>query len=115
MAELKRNSVEVSNFAKNKIKFKAMCQISVIDEKPYYTNLAIQKITFKHKNIEYHLNHLWLQQRDYPAQVLDTVEKYAWYEIEFTFYPYRDKIDVNKRGIPMHGMTITSMKKLNKQ
>ena len=92
----------------------AKCQISVVDEKKHYTNIAIQNIEFTMNGKEYTMNHIWLQECDYPEYMKGLAEAQAWYEIRFSFYPYRDKVDLNEDGIPMHGITVTSMKKINK-
>lgn len=115
MAELKRDSLEVRYMATKKERLTAVCQISVIDKKKYYTNIAIQKISFKYHNKTYEMNHVWLQQRDYPKAMKNKAETHAWYEIEFEFYAYRDKITTNELGSKMHGMKVFSMKKINKQ
>lgn len=112
--ELKRDSMAVKMLADRLTVINAKCQISVIDRKKYYTNIAIQNITFELNGKEYTINHIWLQGKDYPEYIKDLAEQYAWYDIKFTFYPYRDKIDLNENGIPMHGITVTSMRKLNK-
>lgn len=112
--EVKRDSLEVRYMATKKERLTAVCQISVIDRKEYYTNIAIQKITFKHRGKTYEMNHVWLQQRDYPKAMKDKAERYAWYEVEFEFYAYHDKITTNELGSKMHGMKVFSMKKINK-
>lgn len=112
--ELKRDSLIVKTLADRQVVINAKCQISAIDKKKYYTNLAIQKITFELNGKEYTMNHIWLQGYDYPEYMEKLAEERAWYDIRFTFYPYRDKIDLNEAGIPMHGITVTSMKRINK-
>lgn len=112
--ELKRDSLIVKMLADRMTVINAKCQISVVDKKPSYTNLAIQKITFELNGKEYVMNHIWLQERDYPEYMKKLAEQHMWYNIRFTFYPYRDKIDLNEAGIPMHGITVISMKSLNK-
>lgn len=112
--ELKRDSLAVKMLADRLVVINAKCQISVVDEKKYYTNIAIQNITFEMNGKEYTMNHIWLQECDYPEYMKGLAEELAWYDIRFSFYPYRDKIDLNEDGIPMHGITVTSMKRINK-
>lgn len=111
MKELRRDSKEVMVMAMNKVTLKARVQISAIDVKPKYTNIAIQKINFNYKKQDYMLDHAWLQERDYPKGFADKAEEYAWYDIEFTFYQYRDKIDTNEEGRRMYGLTVSKIKK----
>lgn len=112
MTELKRDSLVVKTLADMGTVITAKCQISVIDRKKYYTNIAIQKIEFTINGKEYTMNHIWLQGCDYPEYMEELAEQHAWYNIRFTFYPYRDKITLNEQGIPMHGITVTSMKRI---
>ena len=112
--ELKRDSLAVKMLADRLSVINAKCQISVVDEKKHHTNIAIQNVTFELNGKEYIINHIWLQEYDYPEYMKGLAEEQAWYEIRFSFYPYRDKIDVNEYGIPMHGITVTSMKRINK-
>ena len=106
--ELKRDSALVAYLAENKIEICAECQISVVDVKPNYTNIAIQDIYFEFGGKEYHMDHVWLQERDYPKYMKHEAEEYAWYEIYFEFYKYRDKIDVG-----MHGLDVIEMNKID--
>ena len=112
--ELKRDSLAVKMLADRLVVINAKCQISVVDKKKSYTNIAIQNIEFTMNGKEYTMNHIWLQECDYPEYMKGLAEAQAWYEIRFSFYPYRDKVDLNEDGIPMHGITVTSMKKINK-
>ena len=112
--ELKRDSLIVKTLADRQVVVNAKCQISVVDKKKYYTNLAIQHVTFELNGKEYTMNHTWLQECDYPEYMKNLAEQYAWYDIRFTFYPYRDKVNLNENGIPMHGITVISMKRINK-
>ena len=106
--ELERNSALVAYLAENKIEICAECQISVVDVKPDHTNIAIQDIYFVFNGKEYHMDHVWLQERDYPKYMKHEAEEYAWYEIYFEFYKYRDKIDVG-----MHGLDVIEMNKID--
>lgn len=112
--EVKRDSLEVRYMATKKVRLTAECQISVVDVKEYFTNLAIQKITFKYNGKTYEMDHVWLQQRDYPKAMKDKAKRHEWYEVEFEFYAYHDKINTNELGTRMHGMKVFSMKKINK-
>lgn len=103
---LKRDSLIVKTLAERNMVLRATCQISKIDKHTRYTNIAIQKINIVINNIEYHIDHLWLQGRDYPSYFIDMAVEGQWYDIEFMFYKYRDKINVNDQGITMHGIDI---------
>ncbi len=113
--ELKRDSMLVKTLADRRMEIKAKCQISVIDKKEYYTNIAIQKVTFELNDKEYYMDHIWLQEQDYPEYMLDEgeAERFGWYEIYFEFYPYRDKITKNEYGVPMHGIEVFEMNRID--
>lgn len=114
--ELKRNSFMVKHLADNRIEVYAHCQISAIKRTPHYTNIAIQDINFEFNGKEYSMDHVWLQERDYPEYMLDEGEAVLndWYEIYFEFYPYRDKTETNEYGVPMHGIEVFEMNPIEK-
>lgn len=113
---LKRDAKIVGKLYQQDTIVKAMCQISKIDVKPKYTNVAIQKVYFTVNNNEYCFDHVWLQGRDYKAcNDLSTLEEGTWIEIEFKFYEYRDKVTKTERGRMMHGLTVNSYKVLDQK
>ena len=103
---IERDSLLVKMVADRSMECTATCQISKIDVKPKYTNIAIQKITILINGRIKHIDHLWLQEQDYPSSLLDIATEGKWVDIDFIFYPYRDKITKNKDGIKMHGMHV---------
>ena len=111
-----REGKMIQKLYENKITITAIAQISRI--KPYanFTNIALQKIFFINNNNEYGFDHVWLQGRDYKlCSKLANVEESQWVEITFDFYEYRDKINRNKGGRRMKGLTIKSYKVLDKE
>ena len=103
---IKRDSTIVKTIAEREMLVHATCQISRIMRKGSYTNIALQKITFIINNKEYHMDHIWLQQRDYCRHFKDMAVEGKWYNIDFVFYQYRDRIDRNADGIMMHGINV---------
>lgn len=113
---LKRDAKIIGKLYQQGTIVKAVCQISKIDVKPNYTNVAIQKVYFTVNNNEYFFDHVWLQGRDYKeCNELNTLEEGTWVEIEFKFYEYRDKITKTERGRMMHGLTVNSYKVLDQK
>lgn len=103
---VKRDSLLVKTMADRGITVQATCQISRIDVKPNYTNIALQKITMIINDKEYHMDHIWLQGRDYPEYLGDMAVEGEWFDLDIVFYPYRDKINKNEYGITMHGIEV---------
>lgn len=113
---VKRDGKLVERLSNEKVTMKAVCQISKIDVKTNFTNVAVQKIYFIYNNIEYYFDHVWLQGRDYEnCEALADVQPGEWVEIEFTLYPYRDKITKNRKGRKMHGLTLMNFTHLNRK
>lgn len=63
------------------------------------TNYLLTDIEFDYKDVNYEIEHCWLQQVDYPSGFKPQLGEL--YYFEFTFYPYRDG-----KGRDMHGMEI---------
>lgn len=114
---LKRDAKIIGKLYQQGTIVKAVCQISKIDPKTNYTNVAIQKVYFTVNNNEYFFDHVWLQGRDYEktCKELNTLEEGTWMEIEFKFYEYRDKITKTERGRMMHGLTVSNYKVLDQK
>ena len=113
---VKRDGRLVERLYNERATVKAVCQISKIDDKADYVNVAIQKVYFVVNNIEYYFDHVWLQQKDYKlCSGLKDIEEGKWVEIEFTFYKYHDKIQKNKKGRMMHGLTLSSFTLIDKK
>ena len=75
-------------------------------QKRNHKNILLEDITFKYNNINYKINHCWLQEKDYPAGMYESLRENTEIDVEFVFYPYTD---ASNRG--MHGMTINAYKK----
>lgn len=103
---IKRDSLLVKTIADRGMVIQATCQISRIDVKPGYTNIALQKITMIINDKEYHMDHIWLQGQDYPKYFGDMAVEGEWFDLDIAFYPYRDKINKNEYGITMHGIEV---------
>lgn len=114
---LKRDAKIIGKLYQQGATVKAVCQISKIDPKANYTNVAIQKVYFTVNGNEYFFDHVWLQGRDYErtCKELSTLEEGTWMEIEFKFYEYRDKITKTERGRMMHGLTVSNYKVLDQK
>ena len=104
--QIKRDNVLIKAMAERRIVLQATCQVSRIDVKPNYTNIALQKITIIINNKEYHMDHIWLQGQDYPRYFGNMAAEGEWFDLDIMFYPYRDKIDKNDCGITMHGIEV---------
>lgn len=98
---IERNSTLVNYLASQRIKLTGDCQVSAITPKKTRKgnaiNIAIQDIYFTFQGKEYKIDHIWLQEVDYPGYFKPVL--WEEYYIEFSFYAYRDKVDVNMCGI----------------
>ena len=103
---IKRDSILVKAMAERDVVLQETCQVSTILRRADYANIALQKITFTINGKEYHIDHIWLQQRDYPSYFRSMAKEGEWYDIDFVFYQYRDKKQKNADGIMMHGMDV---------
>ena len=75
-------------------------------QKRGHKNILLEDIVFKYNNINYKINHCWLQEKDYPAGMYESLRENTEIDVQFTFYPYTD---ASNRG--MHGMTIEMYRK----
>ena len=54
-----------------------------------YLNILLQEIQFEFNNKVYELDHIWLQQVDYPTYFRSTAKVNELYAFGFTTYEYR--------------------------
>lgn len=81
-----------------------------------YTNILLQEIQFTFNNKTYEIDHIWLQEVDYPVHFKNIAEVDGLYSFVFTTYEYRHGEKYQGRGHKKggqesnkYGLTITDI------